>query len=268
MLSLKDCLAKNGISKPTQASEPFDLVAHERSRAEWANQVPGDLPGPDCQKCLNRGYIHTVDDQGRRSVRECECMTRRRNQHRLERSGLSEMAKRYTFDTWQTPDRWQERFKELAQAYAAERRGWFLTAGRSGSGKTHLCTAICGECLAQGLDVRYMLWRDVAVEAKAAVNDDTEYARIVEPLKSVRVLYIDDLFKTGKGQAPTVADVNLAFEILNSRYNDSKKLTIISTERSMDELLDIDEAVGSRIYERSKGYCLDFTQKPNWRLRT
>lgn len=267
MLNLTGFLAGNGISKPTQASEPFDRVAYEQQKAELANKTPGNLTGADCPICLNRGYIHRVDDQGLPCVRECKCMVQRRNQRRLARSGLSEMAKRYTFDTWQTPEQWQERFKELAQAYAAEQRGWFLTAGRSGSGKTHLCTAICGECLAQGLDVRYMLWRDVAVEAKAVVNDDTEYARIVEPLKSVRILYIDDLFKTGKGQAPTVGDVNLAFEILNSRYNDSKKLTIISTERSMDELLDIDEAVGSRIYERSKGYCLDFTQKPNWRLR-
>lgn len=118
-----------------------------------------------------------------------------------------------------------------------------------------------------GINTRYMLWRDVAVQAKANVNDDEVYADIVGPLKRVKCLYIDDLFKVGKGKPPTDGDVNLAFEILNSRYNDSSKLTIISTERTMEELLDIDEAVGSRIYERSAGYRLDFTGKTNWRLR-
>lgn len=267
MEQLADILKKSGAFKATSTEEPLSLIAYEQRRAKLANKTPGSLKGLDCPICLNRGYIHCVKENGTPFTRECECMVRRRNLRRLERSGLADMVERYTFETWQTPERWQQQAKELAERYAAEKTGWYLTAGRSGSGKTHLCTAICGRLLSEGLDTRYMLWRDVTVEAKAVVNDDTAYAQIVEPLKSVRVLYIDDLFKTGKGQAPTVADVNLAFEILNSRYNDTRKLTIISTERSMDELLDIDEALGSRIYERSKGYRLDFSQKSNWRLQ-
>ena len=39
----------------------------------------------------------------------------------------------------------------------ADPKGWFVTTGRSGAGKTHLCTAICGELLHRGLPVRYML---------------------------------------------------------------------------------------------------------------
>lgn len=113
-----------------------------------------------------------------------------------------------------------------------------------------------------------MLWRDVSVRAKAAVNDEDAYRKIVEPLKRVRVLYIDDLFKTGKGQQPTTGDVNLAFEILNARYNDSSKITLLSSELTVDQILAIDEAVGSRIYERSKGWYFDLTGRNNWRLKT
>ena len=231
------------------------------------NEEPGDLVGYDCPKCLNRGYIAALDEKDMVFHRECECMVHRRNLARLKRSGLEDAVKRYTFDTWQSPERWQEKAKALAEKYTEDRRGWFLAAGRVGSGKTHLCTAICAKLLADGVNVQYMLWRDVAVQAKAVVNDDEAYSAIVAPLKRVKTLYIDDLFKTGKGQAPSVGDVNLAFEILNNRYNDSSKLTIISTERSMEDLLDIDAAVGSRIYERSKGFRLDFSDKPNWRLR-
>ena len=118
----------------------------------------------------------------------------------------------------------------------------------------------------RGVDVRYMLWRDISVRAKALVNDEAEYKRLVDPLKTVRCLYIDDLFKTGKGQEPTTGDVNLAFEILNNRYNDEKKLTIISTERDIEQLLNIDEAVGSRVYERSRDFYLQLSGKKNWRL--
>ena len=230
------------------------------------NRVRGNLPGMDCPDCLNRGYIHFVNDAGQLSTRDCRCMTIRRNERRIDRSGLRDMMKRYTFDNWQTPHPWQVSAAMLAQRYAAERSGWFLVTGTPGTGKTHLCTAICGTLLEAGVDVRYMLWRDVSVKAKAVVNDEEEYHRIMDPLKSVHVLYIDDLFKTGRGQEPSTGDVNLAFELLNARYNDSSKLTIISTERSMDDLLNIDEATGSRIYERSKRYYLDLSGKGNWRL--
>jgi len=249
------------------ATSTIDPAEFERQKVQSMNEREGDLKGYDCPICKNKGCIWVLDEVKGVVTRECECMVQRRNYQRLKRSGLEDTLQRYRFDTWQTPDRWQARAKDLAQRYVQERRGWFVAYGHVGSGKTHLCTAICGELLNAGMNTRYMLWRDVATQAKAVVTDDEAYDAIVSPLKQVRVLYIDDLFKTGKGQAPTVGDVNLAFEILNSRYNDSGKLTIISTERSMEDLLDIDEAVGSRIYERSKGFRLDFSDKPNWRLR-
>ena len=234
------------------------------------NMARGNLVGFECPTCLNRGYVYFIDESGESPclrTRDCECMARRRTERHIELSGLKDNLTRYTFDAWQTPERWQVSARELAKKFAAERQGWFLAAGRAGSGKTHLCTAICGELLAAGLPVRYVLWRDMSVRAKAVVNDDEEYDRITYPLKQVKVLYIDDLFKTKTGAEIRAADVNLAFELLNYRYNDRSKLTIISTERSLGELMDIDEATGSRIYERSKGYRLDLSGKANWRLR-
>lgn len=194
-------------------------------------------------------------------------MTRRRSLRRMELSGLADLSKRYTFDSWQTPERWQSVAKDMALDYVATRSGWLLAVGRSGSGKTHICSAVCGRLIKAGIEARYVLWRDLTTRAKAILVDAAEYARLIEPLKTVPLLYIDDLFKTGKGQKPTTADVNLAFEILNARYNDSHKLTILSSELRVEDLLDLDEALGSRIYERSKRHYLNFSDKPNWRLR-
>ena len=80
-------------------------------------------------------------------------------------------------------------------------------------------------------------------------------------------MYIDDLFKTKQGASVTAADINIAFEILNYRYiNDM--LTIISSEKTLREILDIDEAVGSRIYEMAQGYILNISADPakNYRM--
>ena len=231
------------------------------------NQARGELTGVDCPACLNRGYFHRVDETGRRYVAECSCMEQRRSLERMRRSGLAELLDRYTFQNWQTPEPWQEKARELAYRYAEERAGWFVMAGTVGAGKTHLCTALCSLLMERGLPVRYMMWRQFAVQAKALVADADAYERLLAPFKTVRVLYIDDLFKTGKGQAPTTGDVNLAFELLNCRYNDAGLLTILSMEGGLDRILELDEAVGSRIYERSRQYYLQLDGKQNWRLR-
>ena len=234
--------------------------------ADSANREVGTLEGYDCPKCLNRGYYHRVDETGKICTEDCSCMEIRRNKRIMEKSGLSDMVTRYTFDNWKEREAWHKKAREMALRYAQERRGWFVMAGTVGAGKTHLCTALCGKLMDDGVPVRYVLWRDLVTRAKAVVNDDAEYQKIVAPLKKVKCLYIDDLFKTGKGENPTVGDVNIAFEIINHRYNDESKLTILSTERTVEQILDIDEAVGSRIYERAKEFYLPLSGKKNWRL--
>lgn len=213
----------------------------------------------DCPVCENRGYIPYMEDGVFRS-RECECMNRRRSIRRIERSDMRDMLRRYTFDSYQTPDAQRKRIKEAALRFADSDEGWFYIAGQSGSGKTHICTAICSALIERNKDVYYMRWRDESRKLKALVNSDS-IDEDLERLKRIGVLYIDDFFKGGSSEA----DVRLAFEILNTRYNDTALRTIISSEIGIAEILEIDEAIGSRIYERSKGYCLQ-SAKDNWRL--
>lgn len=214
-----------------------------------------------CSICNDKGRILRRDADGIIRARECKCMSMRRSLRRIERSGLSDALKRYSFEAYQTPDDQREALLNAAKTFCESDSGWFYIAGQSGSGKSHICTAICGELLKK-TDVRYMLWRDEAVKIKASVTDNAEYTELIAPLKTVPVLYIDDFLK-GK---VTDADLNLAFELINARYNDSRKRTIISSELSMRRLLQLDEAMGGRIYERAKGYCFEAPEE-NWRLR-
>lgn len=217
-----------------------------------------------CELCHDTGQIiHRVPGSFDISVSECECAVRRRNARRIERSGLAGVLDRYSFEAYQTPDERTAAIKKAALRYAAEARNdWFLVVGRPGSGKTHICTAIIGALINAGSDCKYMLWRDEARELKALVTDNAAYRERMNLLKNVDVLYIDDFFK---GKTVTDGDLNVAFELLNARYN-AQKRTIISGERTIGAIMDIDEAIGSRIYERSKnGYCFE-TSPENWRL--
>lgn len=258
---MAEILAAAGISETTSI---------ELSDKLWVSNVnsrSGNLKDFDCPECLNRGYFASLDGEGRRVSIECRCMQKRRSIERAKKSGLGSMLERYTLELWQTPEEWQKKAKEKAEEFVSDPAGhWFFMAGNVGTGKSHLCAAICKAFLEHGLSVRYLLWRDVVVRAKAVVNDEAAYKQIIQPFKDVQVLYIDDLFKTGKGKEPTEGDTNFAFELLNYRYNDPKQITILSSEWTAEKLLSIDEAVGSRIYERSKGFYLNVTGKQNWRL--
>lgn len=236
-----------------ETSPKTAYIEGQRRKAEAYNKTPGKLDGYDCKECQNRGCSFTVDENGYLISVPCKCMTIRNNRRRIEQSGLSDLLSRYTFKAWQPNEPWQKEILDGAKRFAANPDGWFSVSGKPGTGKTHICTAICGELMKKGYDVRYMLWRDAATTLKAnSTADAAAYSHEITPLKTVQVLYIDDFFKTGGKRPPTVMDANLAFEIINARYNARDLITIVSSERSLDELMRIDEATASRIYERTK----------------
>lgn len=246
-------------------------MERETRRAERENRRPGTLnldDGYDCPKCLNRGYFTEVTEYNgapHTTAYECSCMNIRRSLQRLKRSGLETAIRQCTFRNFEVRQPWQQKMLDTAMRYldAGVKEGrWLFMGGAVGSGKTHICTAVAGKLLYQ-MPVIYMTWPSDSVRLKAIVKDEDEYGREVGRLKSVDVLYIDDFFKPIMGDngplPPNSADVRLAYEILNYRYV-NRSLTIISSERYLTELMDIDEATASRIAERAKGYTLTLTR--------
>lgn len=275
MDKMQEILAKLGLATTFEQMTPRD---YEQFKIDGLNNTVGNRneeDGYDCPICKNKGYIvKLVENEGSfsQAVADCKCIPIRNSIMRMKRSGLKDIIKDYTFDKFLDTEPWQKAIKQAAVEYSKNPEGWFFLGGQSGAGKTHLCTAICREFLLGGKRVIYMLWRDEIVKLKAMVNESEEYRDLIDKYKTAEVLYIDDLFKTGKDkdnsvQKPTAADVNVAFEIINYRYNNPSMITIISSECTEDELLDIDEAVGGRIYERSKAFSIGKSRDRNYRMR-
>ena len=250
----------------------FDPAEYDRIKIDSYNKMVGDLTGYDCAKCLNRGRYAIPKEGGGMSIVECDCMNIRRCVQKMESSGLRDVIKDWTFEAYKDVENWQTTIKQGAMAYADNVDGWLLFCGQSGSGKTHLCTAVCRQFLLAGAEVRYMPWRQDVRELKGSAKDPGIQAEALKKYQEAPVLFIDDLFKVSKAAdgscVPPVADVNIAFDILNYRY--TKRLTtIISTERSPAELVEIDEATGGRIVEMAQGntYCIEKKPGRNYRLR-
>ena len=232
-------------------------TSKRKSEAEIFNEMPGKIKGYDCKLCNNKGIFYLM--QGDELVsRECKCMKIRYTMDRIEASGLKSLFEKYTFENYELHKEGQtekqakirKELYDLCRDFESDTGGRsLLLAGQAGVGKTHLCTAICSSLINKGLEVRYMQWKADTAALKAIANMP-DYAQKLEKLKSVDVLYIDDLFWTNEGQKPTAGDINIAFDVINYRYiNSDKLITLISTNKEFMELMQIDETVASRIYE-------------------
>ena len=238
-----------------------------QTEAEIFNNLQGKLEGYDCPKCKNKGIIYAM--QGEELIsHECECMKTRRSIDRFKRSGLETAIKSKTLLNFTHSEDFQNAMLNKAVNFVKSGGRCFFIGGQIGCGKTHICTGIAGALLKRGKAVRYIQWRDDIPKLKAAVTTQ-DYAAELEKIKKVDVLYIDDLFKTKDEATPTAADINIAFEVINYRYNNPELITIISCQQMFAELLTVDEATASRIAEMCGEYSLSIARdiKRNYRLK-
>ena len=123
--------------------------------------------------------------------------------------------------------------------------------------------AICNKLLNEyKTPVLYMPYRETILRIKQSVSDEINYNNAIERYKKTPVLMIDDLLK-GKN---TEADTNILFEIINYRYLNNLPM-IVSTEKTLNQLLDFDEGVMSRLIEMANGYTVEIKgQEYNYRL--
>ena len=223
--------------------------------------------GYDCPLCKNKGLRFRI--RGEEIVsRQCECIKTRKSLYLMSQSGIKKSAEEKTLDNFNASEVWQIGMRQKAREYIEEKSDkWFFVGGQSGCGKTHICTAICMELIKKGNSLIYMKWADATRELKDSMND-FYYEEIIQKYKDIDVLYIDDFFKVQAGKEPSSSDVRIAFEILNSRLLTNKK-TIISSEFSLNSMLDYDEATISRVYEKAGEYIINIgkDRKKNHRIK-
>lgn len=228
-----------------------------------------------CAECCDTGWVRFMQD-GYSYSRECDCVKARKAKGLMIKSGLGDALEQQTFDSFVVENDMQKQIKDTARHYLdalfsmpsdAQRKPWLYISGNPGCGKTHICTAVCGELLRGGMEVVYMQWLAEARRLKSYINEP-DFDRLVERYTDCAVLYVDDLFKqtwTGK-PILTEADVKMAFAILNDRYLRNMP-TIISSEWSLGSLMEADEGVFSRVYERCKEHTVHVPRDAKYNYR-
>lgn len=249
-------------------TQPCSEDKYLQDKVESYNCTDGNLnkiDGYNCDYCHNRGHMAVIVD-GEMCTCECpKCSSIRKCIRFFSQSGLAGCK----FENFKTECEWQKSLLKTVKDYSAHiNEKWFFIGGQSGSGKTHLCTAIIQELIFNHQKEALLFeWAEKSKKLKQLINDQ-KYDMEINKYKTVTILYIDDLFKTKRGETATAADINLAFEIIDYRYRNNL-ITIISSEFSIDDIISIDEATGGRIKHKAQE-CVLYINKDknkNYRLK-
>lgn len=236
---------------------------------KWELERVGKLneyDGYNCDECKNRGYIPTIYDDSI-VYRECKCKKIRKSIELLKKSGLEGSIKKIA--DFETFEEWQKEIKRKAIMFInqGDARCYYI-GGQSGAGKTHICSGIARELILKSKDTRYVMWVDM-IERLKDYRDPARKAYI-DDIYSVEVLYIDDFFKPdGTGTAYTRQDIIKTFEVIDHRYKQPDKITIISSELTIYDISALDEATAGRIREMAREFTLDIPKDKgkNYRMR-
>ncbi len=212
-----------------------------------------------CPICNGKEYIFHISEDGYESAEPCECLIAKWTENWLRHSGIDyEEYQTKNLGTFFTDCEMAEKMKDNAVKFLADKEatgcGYF---GKSGIGKTHICIAISQELTKKRkLPHKYFAYRAEIQKLKATMYQDEAYQELMYKWTNCPILYIDDFLKfaTNKDGIQT-QDLQIMFDIINSRYI-NKKITIFSSELTVKEISNIDEALGSRIYAMIEPYGL------------
>ena len=220
----------------------------------------------ECAKCDGTGFVLKIDAEGRAIAAKCECREKMITEIRLRASGISEAFRKKTLDNFETKgnelltkakgiaEDYIKTFKEIE--HTGRNSAMFL--GNPGSGKTHLSLAIGNGLLNEhGVSCLYMPFREEMMKLKQLAREDKyKYEEEMYKLTTARLLIIDDLYKGSISEA----DINYVFQIINQRYLNQLPF-VASSEKSLNDLLNIDEAIASRMLEQAKGHSIMINDK-------
>ncbi len=243
----------------------MDAALLNRIKATLEKHSPEQIKY-DCPKCEDRGYTFEIKD-GYEVAVPCECLEKKQSIEKMARSGLTEAFKQRTFKTFIVNNEWQLEAKAKAMDYSKnfkETKASLMLSGQPGSGKTHIGVATMLRLIENNTGCVYREYISMLTDLKQTSMDEEEYIRSLEKYINPPVLFLDDFLK---GE-PTIADRKHVYKIINTRYLKSMPM-IISTEKSVQDILEFDEAVGSQIVEMCQNNIITFPRgiENNYRLR-
>lgn len=204
-----------------------------------------------CEKCSDSGFVMN-------GARMCSCFREALLKENIKSSGIGRLIERQSFDNFSLEYykndadtlRRMERNLKIAKDFAdnfSKHEDNLLLIGKTGTGKTHLSTAIAKSVIESGYEVLYDSTQNIvaAFETDKFRSGYGSYEPQGDKYLECDLLILDDLGT----EMVTQFTVSCLYNLLNTRMNKGLK-TVISTNLSPDEL---QRKYEDRIYSRIVG---------------
>ncbi len=222
----------------TPIRERNKLLMERRAGVLKKLGYPEDYTSPQytCKICSDSGY--RVDGA------MCSCMKELLRLESIKASGIGRLIEKQSFDnfdiSWYSAgeerDRMEYNFiktRSFAENFTTGSGKNLLLIGKTGTGKTHLSTAIAKTVIEKGFSVLYDSTQNIlsAFESDKfrSPRDDSEFKS--DKYLDTDLLILDDL----GAEFTTQFTVSCLYNLLNTRYNRGLS-TVISTNLSDEEL--------------------------------
>jgi DNA replication protein DnaC len=194
------------------------------------------VPHYTCKICSDSGY--TVEGA------MCSCMKELLRLESIKASGIGRLIEKQSFENFdfnwycqgEERDRMKYNFirtKSFAEGFTSTNGKNLLLIGKTGTGKTHLSTAIAKTVIEKGFSVLYDSTQNILAAFESdkfrSIRDDSEYKS--DKYLEADLLILDDL----GAEFTTQFTVSCLYNLLNTRYNRGLS-TVISTNLSDEEL--------------------------------
>nr|WP_081011027.1 DnaA/Hda family protein [Lysinibacillus sphaericus] len=265
-----------------------------RARSQLCSETTVvEEPNYNCPKCKDEGGYMVRKKAGETTLlqngtevilqydteewQKCECSKIRQLNRLIKSSAITEEFQKMSFKNFSTEGVHPKvaEMKSKANQYfrafdeiKGYRQNSIMLIGQPGCGKTHLLTAISNYLIhTRQVPVLYFPYKDGM--NNLAANNFERKNEIMDRMKEIDVLFIDDLFKPIGGKVDVKPwQAESIFEVVNYRYLNNKPL-LVSSELSLDDMLYIDEALTSRLFEMAQDFTVTIPKnmKVNYRLR-
>lgn len=252
-----------------EAKEKNQELQRKRVALLLSNGYPSDYSDVhyDCDLCGDTGFVGT---------KMCTCMKKELILAGYESSGIGNLLREQTFDSFslnlcgqnpQTLRLMQYNYETLhtfAESFSDQRSENFLLIGGTGRGKTHLSSAVAGRVIERGFDAYYIsavnLFRGFEKLQFGRGNAETDdMSRCFD----ADLLIIDDLGTELTNQFT----VSVLYDIVDTRIN-SRKSTLISTNLNQADLRKrYWDRITSRLFGEYKPLMFDGIDVREWKIR-
>lgn len=207
-------------------------------------------PRFECALCHDTGYV---------GGNMCSCFKRALVLARIESSGLGQLVRNQSFDSFsfdfyagqdlESVRRNYNKLKKFAENFTGKGDDNWLLLGNTGLGKTHLSSSVAIEVINKGFDVVYMTASTLfSVFEKQRFGEGSVGDGSDEQIFNADLLIIDDLGTESSNQFT----VSCLYNIINTRMI-SGKSTIINTNLTQAELRQkYTDRIASRLFGEYK----------------